>query len=320
MNRYFRTMQSIQKAYSQDLFFSHELANTRLLETLCRYVRWTSHAQKKQAKKDKLILKALTDIVQPVLNQYHDSDNHGIPVENAPIWVFWWSGVKDAPALVQKCVSSIKDNADNHPVKIIDRNNINEYLDVDPIILEKVEKKFICLANFSDYVRFSLLNRYGGMWIDATILLSGTIPEHYFDRPLFTCNSDSVSTFISIGRWTAFVFGGREGHVLFQYMQDAFELYWKKQDFAIDYLLVDYLIRLAYENIPRIKDDIDAIPINNLHRNDLRAAMNRGEPAEKFDAYIFPDTCFNKLSWREKYQLVNPEGTRSVYAEFLDRY
>lgn len=312
-------LRKINMAYRQDRTFSPELARTNMLGTLAGYCRWNSLSDKMRKKKDAVIFAQLYEIVGNIIEEYQNSTEQGEPVENAPIWVLWWTGAENAPALVQKCIDSIQKRSGSHPVHVLDQNNIAEFLDIPGYMLDKVEKKQICLANFSDYVRYSLLNKYGGMWIDATIFQSREIPEMYFELPLFTCNASEPTAYVSVGKWTAFVFGGRKGHALFQYMQRAFEQYWNAHDAAIDYLLVDYLIRLAYENIPIVKQDIDAIPINNLHRNDLRAAMNRAESAEIFDSYLFPDTCFNKLSWRERYIEVDLEGNKTVYSEFLSR-
>ena len=312
-----RVLGRMMSGYLQDLHFSLPLAHWRFMGTVSGYLHQTSFGNKANTKAQQIILNELSTIVGETVNQYRNDTNQGETVENAPIWLFWWTGEKDAPALVKQCIASVRKHIADHPVVVLDQYNIGEYLSIPSYILEKVQTKRICLANFSDYVRFSLLNQYGGMWIDATIYLSQAIPEICFALPVFSCNSPTPSTFVSIGKWTAFVFSGRKGHVLFRFMQAAFEKYWESQNSAIDYLLVDYLIRIAYENNQRIRQDIDSIPINNLHRNTLRWAMNNCKPAEEFHKYLFSDTCFNKLSWREKYKLRDEIERETVYSYFL---
>ena len=48
----------------------------------------------------------------------------GTEVNNAPIWILWWQGEKNAPDIVKHCISSIKRNSGDHPVKIIGPHRI----------------------------------------------------------------------------------------------------------------------------------------------------------------------------------------------------
>ena len=252
------------------------------------------------------------------IEKFQEDDSVEEHIINAPIFVCWWSGLESSPELVKICIRSIKDHAGNHPVFLIDQNNVGDYLKIPKHILDLVNTDQICLANFSDYLRFSLLNQYGGLWIDSTVYCSSGIPDKYFEFPLFTCNAKPGTGYISDGKWTSFIIGGNKGHTLFKYIQAAFETYWRKERNVIDYLMLDYLIRLGYMYIPQIKKDLDSIPLNNLHRNELRLAMNRGEPGETLEQYIYEDTCFNKLSWRESYSVTNAKGQKTVYAAFMN--
>lgn len=40
-------------------------------------------------------------------------------------------------------------------------------------------------AALSDLIRFSLLEHFGGTWIDATVLLTGKIPEYILESDFF---------------------------------------------------------------------------------------------------------------------------------------
>ena len=101
-------------------------------------------------------------------------------------------------------------------------------------------------------------------------------------------------------------------------MKDAFERYWSRHEYAIDYLFFDHLIYLAYMNVPAIRSGLDAVPVNNPHRDDLQAAMNAALPAEKLASVIQPETVLYKLSWREVYSPTTADGEQSVYGLLLD--
>lgn len=193
-------------------------------------------------------------------------------------------------------------------------------MDIPDYILEKVEDKRMGIAAFSDYLRVSLLGKYGGFWIDATIFISREIPQEYFDRPFFTCKYyTGNSSCISASRWTTFCMAGWKNHVFFRFMKDAFETYWFKENAIIDYLLVDYTIYSAYKNINIFRETIDSLENNNAHRNDLARAMVQGKSAELFDSFITDDTVFYKLSWREKYPLKTADGKDTVYSYYLNK-
>ena len=69
-------------------------------------------------------------------------------------------------------------------------NNINDYLEIPAFILKKVENKKMGFAHFTDIIRLALLYNYGGVWIDATILLTDYLPQEYFEMDYFMFQRD----------------------------------------------------------------------------------------------------------------------------------
>ena len=315
-----RSVKRIAATYRQDYHFSAELANTRLIETLARYSRMRTLAEMKRRQKDEIILSFLAPIASEAIKQTNTSQKEFKPEQPAPIWICWWDEIEEAPELVKKCIWSIRYHADDHPICLITKKNYTDYILIPKAILNRVNEGQICKAHLSDYIRFSLLNKFGGLWIDSTVFVTNPIPESCFERPLFTCNCEGTTPYIANGRWATFVFGGEIEHPLFQFIQTSLELYWDKYDRAIDYLFLDHLIHLAYENIEDVHKDIDSIPINNIHRNDLRAAMNRAVIEDRIYEYMNEDTWVNKLSWREEYQKFDKYGNETIYSAFLRYY
>ena len=312
---------STYAAFKTDCSFSAGYGLLRILDELGGRVGLKAVSAWAHQKKDRWILDYLKTGLAPVLEKYRGmEDGSSAHLPPAPIWVCWWTGEETAPALVRQCIASIRANANSHPVNMITQENYGEFLDIPEHILRKMESGQMCVANFTDYLRFSLLEKYGGLWLDATIFCSGSVCDEMFELPLFTCKSPPRETkYISQYRWTSFCFGGHCGELLFRFMHDAFELYWEKNNAAIDYLLVDYLIELAYSEVPAIKERLDKVPYNNLHRDDLQAAMNAALPASAFGEILQPDTTLYKLSWRESYLEQSADGTESVYSFFLKK-
>lgn len=126
----------------------------------------------------------------------------------SPIWVCWWQGEDNIPPMVKRCIESINLHSNNHPVKLITFDNYRQFVDIDEHIVEKVRKGLFRLAHFADLVRFKLLAKYGGLWLDSTVYLTKNIDERYFHQ-LFSVktlpiDNDSVSEY----RWCTFVLGG----------------------------------------------------------------------------------------------------------------
>lgn len=307
-----------KKNWQSDCHFSKKLAMLRILDEWGHKLHFSKLSNWAHKKKDVWILYYLYNILEKVIQKYKDDDYVGEQTKNAPIWVCWWTGEESAPDLVKQCIKSIRHNSGIHQVNIITKDTYKTYLDIPKYIMDKVENNEMCLANFSDYLRAALLEKYGGLWLDATIFCSTKIPEDYFEIPFFTCKSEPVDCrYISRFRWTSFCLGGWKKNIFYRFFKEAFEHYWKIQICAIDYLLVDYIIEIAYSNIPKIREQIEAVELNNQHRDDLQAAMNRAESAEMFHALLKSDTVLYKLSWRESYSLKTNEGRESIYAYFL---
>lgn len=91
------------------------------------------------------------------------------------IWQYWAQGYENVPETVKLCLDSVERYCGDYTVIRIDDNSFGEYISFPEWILAKRGGSF-SIAAFSDLLRLALLNAYGGLWMDATILLSGPIP------------------------------------------------------------------------------------------------------------------------------------------------
>ena len=312
--------EQIKNEWEKDIRFSKEYAKMRRKDTIFSSLKLYKASDRFFKIREDYVIERIKSDVCPVMNKYKSIDNKGEYSSNAPIWVCWWTGIDSAPKLVKQCVRSVMNNSGNHSVNIIDEYNYHKYINVPLWIQEKRMNGNMGLAHFCDYLRVCLLEQYGGLWLDATIFCSDTIPDKYFNYPLFTLKSEyKESRYISRYQWTTFCLGGFKGNVFYSFLKEAFESYWRRENYAIDYLFFDYLIYIAYNEIKAIKKYLDEVPMSTPHRDDLQAAMNARLPAEDFDKIIKDDTTLYKLSWREKYSETTSDGKESVYGYFVNR-
>lgn len=303
-----------------DCGFSPYLAWLRLVDELGGRIGFATAAKRAHDQKDQWIQAYLKRRLRSVLETYAADTDRGIGQQNAPIWVCWWTGEDTAPALVKQCLRSIRAHAGTHPVCLIDRETYRQYVTIPAYMLQKVKTGQMGPAHLADYIRVSLLAERGGLWLDATMFCAADIPEEYFEMPVFTCKSETQDCgYLSKMRWVTFVLGGYAGNMFYRYLKAAFEEYWSKEKAAIDYLFFDHIIELGWNEIPAVKVALESVPLNNVHRDDLQAAMNAALSADQFDDVLCEDTVLYKLSWRETYSPVTAEGEKSVYAAFLEK-
>jgi hypothetical protein len=81
------------------------------------------------------------------------------------IWILWFQGDEGMPWLVQRCYESWVECNPSWEVILLSDANLNQYVDLDYSSLSYLGK-----APLSDLIRFELLAKYGGVWVDATCL------------------------------------------------------------------------------------------------------------------------------------------------------
>lgn len=231
-----------------------------------------------------------------------------IPEEDYKIWVFWWQGIDNMPEIVHICLKQLNICADKYNIIVIDKKNFDKYVDIPNYILDKLITNKITITSFSDVLRSYLLNKYGGLWIDATCYLNKDISAYdinkkrlytqkFFQEKNYQCEFNYSPSF---ARWASFFMGTDVIHYpLFSFMVEFWEEYFKENSYSIHYLLLDFIIDIAYNNLSIVKSDIDGIPINNVKIYDLEdKLMDRNERGKKYYNNT-TDEFVSKLSWKE---------------------
>ncbi|MGN0603859.1 MAG: capsular polysaccharide synthesis protein [Oscillospiraceae bacterium] len=213
------------------------------------------------------------------------------------IWTCWWQGVENAPEIVKACINSQKRNIPNDVnYIIITENNYSEYIDIPNYILDKVQNKYISLTTLSDIIRFSLLYKYGGLWIDSTVFLHKKMPSEWFNYNFFTCKGKDYH-FASYSEVSLWFIGGRKGNELFSFVREGFLNYYKYNNKIKYYLMVDYLIQLAFDTIPCLKQQHSEIPYNNENADILKNHLKENYSEQEFKNYL-SNSYLQKLTYK----------------------
>ncbi len=230
------------------------------------------------------------------------SDDHYKPISpDCKIWFMWWQGTNHYPDAVRIALSSIKKHSDHHEIVELSEDNILTYIDIPADIQEMFAQKKISITHYSDIIRFTLLSKYGGIWMDSTMLLTDSFPDEFYNHSLYTIKRKRVNnTYISAGRWSTYFMACGPDNIFPCYCRDFLINYWRCNKRLVDYTMLDYAIHIGYEYVPAIKKQLDSIDYNNTNTTKLYELLNK-----PFDKNIYEemlcDTYLFKLSWKEAY-------------------
>lgn len=119
------------------------------------------------------------------------SDTH-IAIENTRYripHIFWgyWHDPHNIPNVVNECFISWRRNYPTYSIIIVNNNTISKYINRDELPNKFEEIKAHQMR--SDFIRLALLKKYGGIWIDASILMMKPIEpiwlDHKYDLAVF---------------------------------------------------------------------------------------------------------------------------------------
>ncbi|MFT8704819.1 capsular polysaccharide synthesis protein [Bifidobacterium aquikefiricola] len=235
----------------------------------------------------------------------------------SPIWIMWWDGEKEFPPLVKCCVDSVRRNAGTHPVIIISKSNLSEYVQIPSVILGKVQDGTISVTAFSDIVRFALLRRYGGLWLDATIVLRVPVGKLIDGKQFFSLrrgNSYKPKIAVWSGEWTVFCIGGGKGNPVFDYMYKALTTYWNRTNVLVDYFLIDCTISIMYDAFFGVREQFGQIPKISYNLYELEADLNKDNDSNVV-SNLHGDIY--KLNRKTTHVLKTIDGHETVYSRFL---
>lgn len=267
--------------------------------------------------------KCIKKIIEPILEKYKNQRFDNTPTnEICKVWMLWWQGEEQMPEMIKLCYNSIvRCFEDEAEVILLTEDNIYNYVSLPQYIEEKRIKGQITLTHYSDIVRFHLLNKFGGIWIDATYFAFGKIDKKIFNSGLYTIvnphpnekkNNDYI-WYDWAGNWIKLP----ENSILGQFIEESFLYYWKNYDYLIEYYFIDHLIRIAYDEIDGVKEAVLECGYNNISTHSLLPLLNVKADMTAFNELV-EDTTFFKLSTKVNLEKEDEEGYKTLYALLLN--
>jgi mannosyltransferase OCH1-like enzyme len=113
-----------------------------------------------------LLLILLQYLKTESVESFHIENHSSNKIPNK-IWTFWDGEVPD---VVEKCISSWRKYNPTYSIVVLNKENLSNYLEPQEIEILNHPNFNDSVQRFSDVVRLLILSKYGGFWIDASII------------------------------------------------------------------------------------------------------------------------------------------------------
>lgn len=227
------------------------------------------------------------------------AQDYAIPTSNVPkhIWICWLQGIDSAPATVQLCFDSVQRFANDFEITLLNAENMLNYVTLPEDILEKYRMGRIPFAQFSDILRVSLLAQHGGIWMDATVLMTGSMPEYVTSSNLFMFRG----SWLQPGQTVAsnWFLASAPQHPIMCNMQNLLIAYWQNETYLRDYYIFHILLKILVEQHEQSRNLFQSMTYQqnvDVHTLMFRAAS---EPySEQLKKDIQLHSTIHKLSYK----------------------
>lgn len=234
------------------------------------------------------------------------------------IWTLWMQGYENAPELVKSTIDSIRKFAElnNFQFILLEENTIEKYIVFPKLIKEKMDLGVIDYTKISDILRVSLLAKYGGTWVDATIYMKEEFDSSLLLQNYYTIKTGGIEDYspnISNNRWKGFFLSGNSS--LFSFTRDFFFEYYSRYDIAVDYLLIDYIFDMAYKYDEKIKNQMLELETSNPNLFWLESHLG-----DKFDQKVWDNITETTKVFKTTYKLSGEikSNKNNFYSKLID--
>lgn len=244
------------------------------------------------------------------------------------IWQLWLQG-NDMPAIVKSCTESVK-KFHNEQRIMLTNDNLDDFVEIPEYVKEKHNKGIISHAHYSDIIRLLLLAKYGGCWVDATIYLTDKIPDDILSADFFTYRSLDSHVYKNITDYeqfkiyanylnkplsveSPFFFSGKPGNKIIQYLLALLLEYWKHENKAVDYLMMDQFFNLILINKPDLRNEFLNMP--EYYLEDV--LLLQDAQFEHFDKNLFDNIRHSSNVHKLTYKNIKRNTYKDSFLEYV---
>lgn len=222
------------------------------------------------------------------------------------VWGMWLQGIENAPEIVKKCIDSQKKYMPGKKFVFLDKDNISDYVKLPDYIEEKWKNGIIGNAQYSDLVRNELLIKYGGYWIDSTVLFTdGNLISDIDKMPLFMFSYYYFGfnpEIMELNNW--FIHSCTNNNMLCLLQKMLLE-YWKDYDHAANYYIYHIFESIVNDYYDK---EYNAMPIISQTQSHVLATYIYDDFDQKKYDILKKTTGIHKLSTRFETDKLSKKG------------
>jgi hypothetical protein len=211
------------------------------------------------------------------------------------IWFCWMQGMDKAPELVKVCYQSLQRWLKGKEIIVIDADNYLSFIDMPSDIQDKYSKGYIPNSHYTDLIRLQLLVKYGGTWIDSTVLCTkDCYPRDVLDSDLFLFQHlvKEDKGFHGISSWFISAYSNNKVLII---LRDMLFQYWRDYDCLLEYYIFHLFFSMVAGKYPK---EIAAMPRVGNHNPLLLALRLEDEYDDSWMQKLLSCCCFHKLNYR----------------------
>ena len=176
------------------------------------------------------------------------------------LFIYWEQSWDDAPYICKMCLKSWEKYNKNHfDIIKLDAKNVHNYIDMTAIVPNYLQIKKI--AHRSDLLRVNLLNKYNGVWVDATTFCTKPLNSwvHQYNE-FFAFYKPSKTKQMS--NW--FLFSKKKNYIMTTLTQ-SLNQYWTNRDSNNNYFIFHDIFNNLYDTDVKFKNQWDKVHHISAH-------------------------------------------------------
>lgn len=210
---------------------------------------------------EKILAKKYGYILDDVLKGFPIAENKGKDIPKI-VWTCWLQGIEDAPYMVKHCIESQKKALPEYEHYVLTLDNYHQLVELPESIEKKFRKGRIPRALFTDLLRLAVLKKYGGVWLDASILCTGLENEKLQDRwhkieqsefTIYRYFQRGKKEPVGLSNW--FIAACPNDFVVSTVL-DMLLAYWKDYNCTVDYYIMHLFISMCFNAVPSIAESM----------------------------------------------------------------
>ena len=227
------------------------------------------------------------------------------------IWICWFQGLEQAPEIVKESVESVKTHCKECEVIILTHENLHKYANIPDYIQEKYDNGIMPVAHYSDVLRLILLTQHGGVWIDATVLLTEKIPTGILESEFF-CYRATMTALSKIKASSWFIVS-KPNNLILCHVRDMLFAYWKKENSLVNYYVFHLCFAIVINKNAECRKIWSKVPSYANYKNHLL----QSELLKPFNREIFENICKETTVHKLTYKLQFSEN-KEIEGSFYD--